>query len=334
MLAWFNGETSRVVAAVMLSLCWVVIYYRFVPFARADDQLLAETVNIEILFTTILLVCSQGALISNNAVGALCVGVNLVLIPIILFLQLRNAKRGWKVVNSLEPGRQISEAFEEEWFMRCWEAGGSTRQLIRKKTVAWIEQALQTPIDEQTCHSILRVLQLPPFQCIESFGEDGMGIVVALEEEGTPSFSVLTFSALTVVEDRGRSTYHGPPSSMGSGNQPLLSINVQQHPEPAMNARLTFVNASRRDIEARHTSGEFAVEIRGGQRAQFETVLFYVLQTLVEARQTQSLLEYELDRATHQVTPNSLRMKQTACDSRFHVRFTRFGIRPSFLRTS
>ena len=46
--------------------------------------------------------------------------------------------------------------------------------------------------------------------------------------------------------------------------------------------------------------GEFKVEIRGGRRAQFETVLLYTLQKLVEARHTRSLLDYTPNEFKHE----------------------------------
>ena len=302
LLVCFGSDESRVVAAVLLSFCWVVIYHHASPFARSDDRLIADIANFQILFVMILLEISQGSLIKKSTVAALCIGVNLALIPAVAFFQLNHAWRGWQVVQSLKPGTQINESFNEEWFMRSWEAGGGVREFLRDRTVAWLESALRSPSDEATCHSILHVLRLPPFQSTESFGEDDMGIVVMLHE--APCFAVLTPCPVALAERRSSPAMHDQVSHDSttsglitgrdqSGNQPLLSINVhlQSGEGPCRNARLKFTNTARRDIDVHWTSSSgYLIEYQGRQ-IRFDTVLFYVLQTLVDKGQARPLLD-------------------------------------------
>ena len=294
-LALFHGQSSRVVVSVLLSLLWLVLYYRFAPFARNDDQAVAEMINFEILITTIMLSFHQSLLINEAMIGVLCATVNLLIVPVVAFFQIRHAWRGWQVVKSLEPGSDIGDAFNTMWFMRCWTAGGGMRKLLRNKTAAWLEHALQlTCEDDVACQSILRIAQLPPFEDTESFGEDGMGIVLEHLVEGVPTFAVLK-PLPSVFEERGRST-HGPASSsISSGNQPLLRIDVQQQPELFLNARLEFASARRRGMDVHHAPRQFIVETREGRRFPFETVQHYALQQLVEKGHVRSVLDHQSD---------------------------------------
>ena len=68
------------------------------------------------------------------------------------------------------------------------------------------------------------------------------------------------------------------------------------------NARLAFTDATRSDLVVAHASEEeYAVEIEGGRRVPFETILPFALQTLVEEGHTRLLLDYALDTAQNKV---------------------------------
>ena len=294
LLVWIDSDGVRVVAAMFLSFGWLALYYRFAPFVSYDDQLLAELVNADIVFTTMLLSCKQGELVDNQTVVVLCVTMNFVIIPCVALLQLRHAWRGWHVVKSLEPGCEIRESFEVAWFMRVWDAGGYAREFLRNRTIGWLKFALlasPVDVDDAICHSILRVLQLPPFQQqgIEHVGSDGMGVV--LEMNDGPCFALLVPDQAS-GEERGRSTFRGASSfRVTSGDQPLLAIDMRQPLES--NARLTFANAVRRDLDVRYTPGSYFVEIIESQRVMFESVLLYAIQTLVEKGRIRFLLDCE-----------------------------------------
>ena len=294
-LVFFSSQSSTLVAAVLVSFCWLLVYDHFAPFVREDDQMLAEIANAVILFTTIMLAFNHASFIKSGATVVLCVDVNLCIVPALAFFQLRHAWRGWQIVEALEPGSQAN--CEVEWFMRLWDAGGGSRDFIRRKAVLYLKDALRSPVDAATCKSVLRLLRLPPFQRTESFGEDGMGIALKLDTE-LASFAVLTPLPQSAG---GRSTLHGPTSSAAGGTQPLLAINVQQS-EVVSNARLAFTDATRSDLVVAHASEEeYAVEIEGGRRVPFETILPFALQTLVEEGHTRLLLDYALDTAQNKV---------------------------------
>ena len=295
-LVFLSSDSSRIVAAVLLGFFWVLVYFYFPAFDRKDDQKLAEMMNSEILFTALMLSFSQGELIGDDATAGLCIVVNLCILPAIAFFQLQNARRGWHIVKSLEPGAEINESFHEEWLMRCWDAGGSAREFIRGKLVAWLEHALRSPIDTQTCSSILCILQLSPFQDIDAFGVDGMGIICGIEEE-IPSFAVLA-SALAIEETNFQ-------SSNSSSSNPLYEMKggrvidgaaleqQQEEAESSPNARLRVINGISRIVDCYRAPGDFVVQLGPErQRVQFEAVLLYALQRLIEEGHTGQLLEY------------------------------------------
>jgi len=293
LLVWFSDE-NRVVAAMLLSFFWLLMYYRFSPFARRDDQALAEIVNAEIVFTTMLLSCSRVSLLDSNVVGICCVCVNLLIIPFAMGFQLRHTIRGWRTVRSLEPGRQPSQSFSEDWFKLCWAAGGGARDLIRGRLLNWLEHALPSADDDATFQSILHILQLPPLQNTMLFTDPGMGIVLEYED-GVPAFAVLESHPVSIEESR-RATHGRYVSSMTSttsGGHALLSnIDVQQQVVTApFNARLRILDAASPNIDVRHTPNEFSIELQSGRRVPFETILLHTWQKLVERGLAHRLLE-------------------------------------------
>ena len=292
LLALFHSDTTRVATAVLVSFFWLLVYQRVAPFEFEDDQMLASIVNAEIVFTTILLAFHDGLLIDPSALGVLCIGVNLVLLPIFVAFQARHAWRGAQLVTSLEPGSKIGESFDRKAFARCWAAGGDARDLTRRRTLAWLDQALQSLTEDgSVLESILRVVRLPPFQIIDSVGEDSMGVVLKLEEEGTPSFALVK----PLDERGGLSAYdRGPVSS--TAQQPLLPIHDATQ-QAAPNSRLLFINSGKADIDVLHTAGEFAfvMQQEGESRIVFESVLLYSLQRLVEEGYARTLLNDESD---------------------------------------
>ena len=67
LLVCFGRDESRVVAAVLLSFCWVLIYHHASPFARSDDRLIADIANFQItggsvILSTTLLACYRDGL--------------------------------------------------------------------------------------------------------------------------------------------------------------------------------------------------------------------------------------------------------------------------------
>jgi hypothetical protein len=224
----------------------------------------------------------------------LCIAVNLLVIPAVAFFQIRHAWRGWRVIASLDLASEFGEPFNKAWFMRCWLTGGGTRELLRDKVVARLEHALRAANDDEAeCLTILRIVQLPPFQDTETFGENGVGIVLEHLEETAPSFAVLK-PVLASAEERGRSTQR-PASSTTSGNQSLLAIVMQHQSEAPLNAHLTFINTFRCGMDVHHMPDEFIVETDDGRRLPFETVQLYALQQLIEKGRVRSLLDYQLD---------------------------------------
>jgi hypothetical protein len=68
-------------------------------------------------------------------------------------------------------------------------------------------------------------------------------------------------------------------------------VHLQSGEGPCRNARLNFTNTARRDIDVHWTSSSgYLIEYQGRQ-IRFETVLFYVLQTLVDKGQARPLLD-------------------------------------------
>ena len=284
-LVFFTSKGIRLAVGMLFSFGWLLLYYRVAPFARMDDQLLAEIVNIEIVFSIMMLILHYSSLISNDAVIWLCISVNVGLIPILLCFLFKEFRHGWLVIKSLGQGRQIDESFHEDWFMRYWEAGSTARSFLRDRTTAWLEHALESPPEEIAC-SILKILRLPPFQDIDGFDEQGMGIVVELGEQGGTSFATLT-----------RVKQEDTPSLVSRVGNPMMRMHAQcedediemrmsesetpesqAEPTQATNARL--VRSGQPDLHVQHVDTEFAIKVYGGKERRFEAVLMYALQRL------------------------------------------------------
>ena len=318
-LVWFPGQGSRLLALALFSFGWLVIYNRVEPFVRLDDQLLAEIINAELVFTAIVLTFSQGELVDKRAIGIICLVANFVVVPIICWFQLRHIWRGWRVVQSLNLGVPINDSFQEEWFMRYWEAGGTARSFLRNKTIKWLQSALQSP--ETTCDSILHLLRLPPFQDIDVFDGQGMGIVVQLSEQGGPSFATLTreatpfqFHSNPMNEDDGQEGSRSRDGSNPMHDDDLELPQMQVGRTRTINAQhvlsscefgdgkvepTTTIRVERTDSKvaielSENEIGRFELKLNEGGVKTFETVLMYTLQQLLAQGQGQSFRKHKV----------------------------------------
>ena len=181
--------TARLLAALSISVIFLVVQHERKPYATAENNALASLAAAQIT-ATLLFICIQSTVSVPRVLGFLCIFLNVVLVPLTLWFNARRIKRRRAVLSTLVfrtsfklkkksttnkistlatmSAKQtsfksiVSVFFDPSHFSEYWKAGTSSEYELFCATLEWINFALQRPVTVDCWGQILYTLEQLP----------------------------------------------------------------------------------------------------------------------------------------------------------------------------
>ena len=241
---FFGRAQMQLATGVLLALFFQLLYLWAEPYHRPEDSRVSAIANFEITFTLQLLMIRQGfgdRFSSEDALGVLCIAVNLIALPTAMFFQLRNVKRAFDVFRMIDQGR-CRDAYQEQAVLaQIWSAGPRSRKLLRSTILRRVESSMDS-MDPETAVDATRLVSLPIFR-YGDFGDDGLGVVIERSAFEREDEQTLIFATLASPQghEHQNSRAIGPAMEMVPETRNPVTAEEGNAHEPTSKAILTDI---------------------------------------------------------------------------------------------
>ena len=193
----------RLVVALGVSVVYLVIQHEYKPYATAEYNFLASLAGAQITATLLFISMHASGLSIPRALGFLCIGLNVILLPLCVYFNARRLRRRANVLNAFmlehkvenrlpklaslknaaltfqttkrrqRPQPQLkrcktsamTELLDPSNFSQYWTAGLKSEYEIFCATLKWVDDALQGPVAHDRWAQILFILEQLPLTC-------------------------------------------------------------------------------------------------------------------------------------------------------------------------
>ena len=186
---------ARLAVSMIVSVIFLVIQIEHKPYATEEHNILAELAGAQIT-ATLFFISVQSVWFIPQFFGFLCIVLNVVLIPIAIYFNMRRLKRRkdilsaflnhhemdrkdvnsvptfsmvgevWKESRHATPGRV--EFFDPSFFSEYWKAGHRSEFEVFCATLKWIDAALERPVSSERWGQLLFTLEQLPLTSSEN----------------------------------------------------------------------------------------------------------------------------------------------------------------------
>ena len=149
---------ARLVVALCISVVFLVIQHEHKPYASAEHNSLAELGGAQIS-GTLLFISMQSAMSIPPVVGFLCIALNVIAVPIVIWYNAKRLNRRKDILNAFsienmenEPDRGM---FDPSHLSEYWQAGRESEYEVFRATFKWIDGALVRPVSKSRWGQLL-----------------------------------------------------------------------------------------------------------------------------------------------------------------------------------
>jgi hypothetical protein len=167
---------ARLVVALSISMFFLVLQHEYKPYRTSEHNFLASLAGAQIT-VTLLFMSLYRAVTMPRVFGFLCIVLNIILVPLALFFNVRRLKHRKDILNAFlieheaEEKKvrrppllaQTSDFFDPSCFSEYWKAGQKSEYEVFCATLDWVDTALsERPVSYDRWGQLLFTLrQLP-----------------------------------------------------------------------------------------------------------------------------------------------------------------------------
>ena len=174
---FFQRTAVRTSVALVISIFFLAIQIEYKPYGSAEHNWLAMMACIQITVTLSMILSHAVGLSISGGVGAVCILLNVIIVPLVIFFNTRRLKHRSEVFAALSLARDTEEKHGQKYnvgvpegeqflnpsyFKEAWKAGKKSERAVFTAALEWIDAALERPVSHQQWGKILFVLEQLP----------------------------------------------------------------------------------------------------------------------------------------------------------------------------
>ena len=184
--AMIELPTARLLAALSMSVIFLVVQFECKPYATAEHNVLAELAGAQIT-GTLLFISMQSSMPIPQFAGFLCIVLNVMAIPLVICFNARRLKRRKDILDAFlrdhevvgkvqiehpigpkeEQTSAVNEFFDPLHFSEYWKAGQRSEHEVFCATLKWMDAALERPVSNERWGQLLFTLEQLPLTSSE-----------------------------------------------------------------------------------------------------------------------------------------------------------------------
>ena len=169
--ALIERPAARLMAALILSVGFLVLQHEYKPYATPEHNWLAQLAGTQIT-TTLLFIGMQQAVSVPGILGFLCVVLNVIIVPIVIWFNARRLKRRKDILNTFliedKENETNQKMFQAKHYIEYWKAGHESEYEVFSATFKWIDGALERPVSHARWGQLLFTLEQLPLTSPEN----------------------------------------------------------------------------------------------------------------------------------------------------------------------